>query len=197
MGVGCTVATRIGLCFEARARENDENHTEYRWQSFGSGGRHLVPARDQCTSWQFHDGTDSVGGLWRHRCCGGHRLIAEGQPHAKRLRERKDTQQHRRIPISYPRSGTRTIDRNLDRVRVGHHRDNCMSVVTYTFAYVRPLSPRAKKEILNEFFSAADDVDWAPRYNVAPTQDVPVIRQDGTKPVRSMSLTRWGLIPWS
>jgi hypothetical protein len=56
-----------------------------------------------------------VGGLWRHRCCGGHRLIAEGQPHAKRLRERKDTQQHRRIPISYPRSGTRTIDRNLDR----------------------------------------------------------------------------------
>jgi hypothetical protein len=21
-----------------------------------------------------------VGGLWRHRCCGGHRLIAESQP---------------------------------------------------------------------------------------------------------------------
>jgi hypothetical protein len=85
--------------------EDDENHTEYRWQSFGSGGCHLVPARDQCTSWQFHDGTDSVGGFWRHRCCGGHRLIAEGQPHAKRLRERKDTQQHRRVPISCPRSG--------------------------------------------------------------------------------------------
>lgn len=107
-GVGCTVATRIGFCFEARARENDENHREYRWQSSGSGGRHLVPAREQCTSWQFHDGTDSVGGFWRHRCCGGHRLIAEGQPHAKRLRERKDTQQHRHIPISYPRSGNTT-----------------------------------------------------------------------------------------
>jgi putative SOS response-associated peptidase YedK len=39
------------------------------------------------------------------------------------------------------------------------------------------------KAILAESFSAGDDVDWAPRYNVAPSQDVPVIRQDSTKPV--------------
>jgi len=53
-----------------------------------------------------------------------------------------------------------------------------------------------KKEILAEYFDAGDDVDWAPRYNVAPSQDVPVIRQDATKPIRSVSLMRWGLIPW-
>jgi putative SOS response-associated peptidase YedK len=53
-----------------------------------------------------------------------------------------------------------------------------------------------RKEILAEFFDAGDDVDWAPRYNVAPGQDVPVIRQDATRPVRAVSLMRWGLIPW-
>jgi putative SOS response-associated peptidase YedK len=52
-----------------------------------------------------------------------------------------------------------------------------------------------KKEILAEIFNAGDDADWAPRYNVAPGQDVPVIRQDATRPVRSLSLMRWGLVP--
>jgi putative SOS response-associated peptidase YedK len=52
-----------------------------------------------------------------------------------------------------------------------------------------------KKEILAEVFDAGDDVDWAPRYNVAPGQDVPVIRQDISEPKRSLSLMRWGLIP--
>jgi putative SOS response-associated peptidase YedK len=52
-----------------------------------------------------------------------------------------------------------------------------------------------KKEILAEVFDAGDDVDWAPRYNVAPGQDVPVIRQHTSEPRRSLSLMRWGLIP--
>lgn len=77
---------RIGVCFEVRAREDDENHTEYRWQSFGPSGRNLVPAGNQCASGEFHDGADSVGGLWRHRCCGGHRLIAESQPQSQTIR---------------------------------------------------------------------------------------------------------------
>jgi putative SOS response-associated peptidase YedK len=53
-----------------------------------------------------------------------------------------------------------------------------------------------RKQILAEYFDAGDDVDWAPRYNVAPGQDVPVIRQDAARPVRSLSLFRWGLVPW-
>jgi putative SOS response-associated peptidase YedK len=53
-----------------------------------------------------------------------------------------------------------------------------------------------RKEILAEVFDAGTDVDWAPRYNVAPTQDVPVVRQNATQPTRSLSLMRWGLIPF-
>jgi len=37
--------------------------------------------------------------------------------------------------------------------------------------------------------------DWAPRYNIAPTQPVPVIRQNPKEPIRQLSLMRWGLIP--
>ena len=37
--------------------------------------------------------------------------------------------------------------------------------------------------------------DWNPRYNIAPTQNVPIIRQNAKEPVREMSFVRWGLIP--
>jgi len=49
-------------------------------------------------------------------------------------------------------------------------------------------------------FDAPDneDQDWRPRYNIAPTQPVPVIRQNPRQPRRELSLIRWGLIPsWS
>ncbi|MGB8579938.1 MAG: SOS response-associated peptidase [Candidatus Sulfotelmatobacter sp.] len=49
--------------------------------------------------------------------------------------------------------------------------------------------------MLAEVFDSGDDVDWNPRYNIAPSQSVPVVRQDATRPVRSSSLMRWGLIP--
>ena len=38
-------------------------------------------------------------------------------------------------------------------------------------------------------------MDWEARYNIAPTQRVPVIRQDAREPVRRASLLRWGLVP--
>jgi putative SOS response-associated peptidase YedK len=52
---------------------------------------------------------------------------------------------------------------------------------------------------VEEYFESAPwDDDWSPRYNIAPTQPVPVIRQDSKEPVRELSLMRWGLIPhWS
>jgi putative SOS response-associated peptidase YedK len=53
-----------------------------------------------------------------------------------------------------------------------------------------------KKQIVEEYFDAVSDVqDWAPRYNIAPTQPIPVIRQNPKEPVRELSLVRWGLIP--
>ena len=52
-----------------------------------------------------------------------------------------------------------------------------------------------RKQIVEEYFDAGSDDDWAPRYNVAPTQPVPVIRQHPKEPRRKLSLMRWGLIP--
>jgi putative SOS response-associated peptidase YedK len=56
-----------------------------------------------------------------------------------------------------------------------------------------------RKQIVEEYFdSVSGEEDWAPRYNVAPTQSVPVIRQHPKEPIRELSLLRWGLIPsWS
>jgi putative SOS response-associated peptidase YedK len=56
-----------------------------------------------------------------------------------------------------------------------------------------------RKEIQPGHFDATpSDDDWEPRYNIAPTQPVPVIRQHPREPERVLSLMRWGLIPsWS
>jgi putative SOS response-associated peptidase YedK len=54
-----------------------------------------------------------------------------------------------------------------------------------------------RKQIIEEHFEAQpwDDDDWSPRYNIAPTQQVPVIRQHPKEPIRQLSLMKWGLIP--
>lgn len=53
-----------------------------------------------------------------------------------------------------------------------------------------------RKQILEEHFAAvSEDADWSPRYNIAPTQLVPVIRRNPTIASRELSLIRWGLVP--
>jgi len=53
-----------------------------------------------------------------------------------------------------------------------------------------------QKQILEEYFeSECGEENWSPRYNIAPTQPVPVIRQSPKEPIRQLSLMRWGLIP--
>ncbi len=53
-----------------------------------------------------------------------------------------------------------------------------------------------RKQIIEEYFETAPwDDDWDPRYNIAPTQRVPVIRQHPNERVRQISLVKWGLIP--
>lgn len=53
-----------------------------------------------------------------------------------------------------------------------------------------------RKQIIEEHFhSVPGTEDWHPRYNIAPTQPVPVIRQHPKEPVRELSLVRWGLVP--
>lgn len=45
------------------------------------------------------------------------------------------------------------------------------------------------------FDAVSGEEDWNPRYNIAPTQPVPVIRQNPRQPQRELSLMRWGLVP--
>jgi putative SOS response-associated peptidase YedK len=53
-----------------------------------------------------------------------------------------------------------------------------------------------RKEFLAEHFDTNfDDLDWEPRYNIAPTQAVAVIRRRGPSQTRQATMMRWGLIP--
>jgi hypothetical protein len=53
-----------------------------------------------------------------------------------------------------------------------------------------------RKQVVEEYFDCgSDEPDWTPRYNTAPTQPLPVIRQNPKEPVRELTLMRWGLIP--
>jgi len=49
-------------------------------------------------------------------------------------------------------------------------------------------------DILKEEFGLSACPELKPRYNIAPSQDAPVIRQSESGE-RSLSLLRWGLIP--
>lgn len=52
------------------------------------------------------------------------------------------------------------------------------------------------KQIVEQYFdSVSEEPDWLPRYNIAPTQLIPVIRQRTAEPRREITMMRWGLIP--
>lgn len=53
-----------------------------------------------------------------------------------------------------------------------------------------------RKQLVEEYFDSAPwDGDWNPRYNIAPTQPIPVIWQHPKEAIRQLSLMKWGLIP--
>jgi putative SOS response-associated peptidase YedK len=54
---------------------------------------------------------------------------------------------------------------------------------------------RRKQRVEEYFDTESDEPEWTPRYNIAPSQPVPVIRQNPKEPRRELSLMRWGLIP--
>ncbi len=54
----------------------------------------------------------------------------------------------------------------------------------------------AKERYLRDHFGLDVGVKWLPRWNIAPTQMIPTIRQHPKEPVRIFSLMRWGLIPY-
>jgi putative SOS response-associated peptidase YedK len=54
---------------------------------------------------------------------------------------------------------------------------------------------RRKEALAEHFGTDFADLDWEPRYNIAPTQSVPAIWRDDRGPTLHASLMRWGLIP--
>jgi putative SOS response-associated peptidase YedK len=61
---------------------------------------------------------------------------------------------------------------------------------------VRALSTLAEKEVVEEYLDCVShEQDWNPRYDIAPSLPVPVIRQHPKELVRQLSLMRWGLFP--
>lgn len=57
---------------------------------------------------------------------------------------------------------------------------------------MRALPTFAKKAAYRRVFDSAGEDDWIPRYNVAPTQPVPIIRQNPKEPRRELSLVPLG-----
>jgi putative SOS response-associated peptidase YedK len=54
----------------------------------------------------------------------------------------------------------------------------------------------SKERYIAEHFDLEEsEVHWTPRYNIAPTQEAAIVRQDRKQPKRKFSLMRWGLIP--
>ena len=54
---------------------------------------------------------------------------------------------------------------------------------------------RQGKEVAEEF-ATEEEVEWSPRYNIAPSDPIPTVLQDASKPVRHLALMRWGMIPF-
>ena len=53
----------------------------------------------------------------------------------------------------------------------------------------------AKERYLRDHFGLDEDPTWTPRWNIAPTQLVPIVRQKSDSSRRSFDLVHWGLIP--
>jgi len=54
----------------------------------------------------------------------------------------------------------------------------------------------AKERFLRDHFGLDVRPVWSPRWNIAPTQMIPTVRQHAKQPARIFRLMRWGLIPY-
>jgi putative SOS response-associated peptidase YedK len=54
---------------------------------------------------------------------------------------------------------------------------------------------RTPAAILAQRLDCEIDADLPPRYNIAPTQDIAVVRRQADEAKRRMAMVRWGLIP--
>lgn len=54
----------------------------------------------------------------------------------------------------------------------------------------------ATERYIADHFNLDSEPQWSPRYNIAPGQPVPAVRQNAKHPRREWALMRWGLIPY-
>jgi putative SOS response-associated peptidase YedK len=55
----------------------------------------------------------------------------------------------------------------------------------------------ANERWLSEYFNIpAEDIEWAARWNIAPTDEVATVRQDRAQPKRIFAKMRWGMVPY-
>ena len=55
---------------------------------------------------------------------------------------------------------------------------------------------RGRAAFAKVFGVTPDDYEWSPRFNVAPTQMAPIVRQHASAPRRWIADARWGLVPY-
>ena len=51
------------------------------------------------------------------------------------------------------------------------------------------------EQFLRDHFQAEGEIDGRPRYNIAPTQPVLIVRKEQGQKIRQFRTMRWGLIP--
>jgi putative SOS response-associated peptidase YedK len=54
---------------------------------------------------------------------------------------------------------------------------------------------RSRLNELLQFYAIESQLRWEPRFNIAPSQSIPVIRNDPGSDKRALATLRWGLIP--
>ncbi len=54
---------------------------------------------------------------------------------------------------------------------------------------------RTRLNELLQFYAIESQLPWAPRFNIAPSQSIPVVRNDPNGDKRALATLRWGLIP--
>jgi putative SOS response-associated peptidase YedK len=54
---------------------------------------------------------------------------------------------------------------------------------------------RTRLNELLQFYSIESQLEWEPRFNIAPSQSIAVIRNDPQADRREVAMLRWGLIP--
>jgi putative SOS response-associated peptidase YedK len=120
--------------------------------------------------WSDLSSNDQCSSLWAHRTTAGVKFADVALPGARR-NGNPDASSMRTTRASPRESGS--SKGHLDRPRA-----------------VDPWPDRTARRS-----SVSGEDDWTPRYNIAPTQPVAVIRQNPMEPRRELSLLRWGLIP--